>query len=142
MKHRRGFLMIELMFTLMLLGIFALVATQLFHASFHVLSGSGLEGEAATRFDLAANMLRVDVAMSASSNMSDSQTLVLHESDGSEVKWSVNGKTTLLRQSSGQQRVWDIDQPIVIHKDGTVTLMGTANDVAGQVAMVSAGGDK
>jgi len=132
---RSGFAILELLFVLALLGVFALLATQLFRASINVMHNAARTGESAMRFDSAMAVMRDDIFLSASTEMPDSNSLVVHRPDGSIVRWQTAG-TEIQRTSGDTIRQWNVDQKIQLRQQGQIVLLQPATGA--ELAMASA----
>jgi len=121
--HRRGYLIVEMLFWLGLLTVFAFVAGHLFVRTFRVIHDSGQQVEDETRFDTAVRQLRRDVAQAKGMDVQGQQTLVVHRPAG-DVQWRSDGNG-ISRSSSGDVLTWQVGQPVQFAIDGQVVLVRT-----------------
>jgi type II secretory pathway pseudopilin PulG len=135
-RRNQGYLIIEVLIVLMLLGVFALVATRLFYASMKVITASSSGTDPAMRFDTAIAALRQDLSTADSSEMPDAKTLVIHAPGNQIVRWQADGTHELSRESMGQQRRWDVAAPVEFHRDGSIVLVRPIDNPTAEIAMI------
>jgi len=131
MKSRchRGFLMIELLFVLGMLGVFALITTRLFYSSFGILNRSGSAQRDAMRFANATAALRRDVNDCDQAKVISAGELDMTDVDGSSLRWTA-AADGLLRTSATDQRHWTLGEPVSFAGRGELVLLcsGKAGD--------------
>jgi len=86
--RRRGYLLVEMLILLVVLGIFALIAGKLMVTSIKAMTLTRHREETARRFDLAISRLRADVG-SATLIESDAESATLRHPDGRTIVWRV-----------------------------------------------------
>jgi hypothetical protein len=123
--YRRGYLLVEVIFWIALMGVFGLAAGRLFHANFRVLRDSGAQTEAARRFDDATKLMRSDVS-AAVWELPDSRTLIVH-ARGNDIRWQAE-RGGLTRTSADAANHWEFGQPIVFIKDQEILLVQGGTD--------------
>ncbi len=133
--RRSGFALLELLFVLALLGVFALLATRLFYASINTMHGAARTGESAARFDSAMAVMRDDIFLSDSTEMPDSNSLVIHRAGADTIRWQTTG-TDIERTADNATRHWNVEQKIELHQQGKIVLIQPAT--GGELAMASA----
>jgi prepilin-type N-terminal cleavage/methylation domain-containing protein len=132
---RSGFTVTELLFVLLLLGVFALMGTRLFYASVGIMQGAAKITESAMRFDSAMAAMQHDVFLSDSTEMLSPNSLTVHRTNGSPVQWQASG-TDIERTAGDAQQHWNIGQKIDIRLQGQIVLIHPA--IGGELAMASA----
>jgi prepilin-type N-terminal cleavage/methylation domain-containing protein len=133
--NRRAFALLELLFVLALLGVFALMATRLFYASVAVMRTAALSTESAMRFDSAMAAMRHDVFLSDSIQMLNPDSLEVHRPGGAVIQWETTGNE-LDRTADNTHHHWDVGQKIELRLQGNILLVRPS--VGGELAMASA----
>lgn len=131
---RSGYMMLELMCVLGLLGVFALISSRLFQSTVTVWHGAAAAGDSAMRFDSAMSVMREDIFLSDSTEMSSSNSLVVHRADSGVIRWQANG-SEIQRTSSDAQRSWNVGQKINLRQHGKIVLVQPVT--GGELAMAS-----
>jgi hypothetical protein len=136
--HRRGYLIIEMLFWIGLLGVFAFTAGHLFVRTFRVIHDSQVQIDCATRFDAAVQRLREDVAAATSTETQGDQMLLVHQPAG-DVQWRSDGKQSIARTASDGERSWDVGQRIAFAMDGQIALVrADPSNIASDIAIATA----
>ncbi len=127
---RRGFMLTELLYTLMILGVFSILADRLFVSTFGVTSKAAEQTEVSTKCGAAINQLRTDVAASESCEIANEESLNCNTS----VSWTIE-KTDLVRRSGGAEQRWYIGKTAKFRREGKLVLLQTSEDPASDIAM-------
>jgi hypothetical protein len=130
----RGYLIIEMLFWLGLLGVFGLTAGRLFQSTFRVIHEASEETESVTRFDSAIKVLRDDLRSSTSCDEPDMHTLIAHSAQG-DVRWKQDEQRDLVRSTGGAEQRWAIGQALEFQRDGALVLLRSGGDSAGDIAL-------
>jgi type II secretory pathway pseudopilin PulG len=138
-RHRRaalGFTISELLIAIGILGIFGLVATQLFYSSFRVSHATAAQQDAAGSFDSAVSVLRSDVWTAPEIAAPDARTAKL-----GKVTWTIK-ETTLTRDTGdgARPRTWPMPKGTSFAADGAALVLrvpAAAGECGGDVRMVS-----
>jgi type II secretory pathway pseudopilin PulG len=139
-RRRGGYLLLEMLVTLSLFGVFGLLAAQLFRTSFQAATQTPRATESAMRFDAAIKTLRADVFVAVSVEMTQPRTLLIHESGGNAIQWQADGKGELSRKAADQERSWNVGQPIGFRQDGAIVIVRPSADANDELAMTRGGG--
>ena len=131
---RSGYMLLELMCVLGLLGVFALISSHLFKSTITVWHGAAVAGDSAMRFDSAMAVMREDVFLSDSTEMPDSNSLVVHQADGGVIRWQAEG-SEIQRTSGAAQRSWNVGQNILLRQQGKIVLVQPVT--GGELAIAS-----
>lgn len=118
----RGFLIIELLFVLGMLGVFALLMTRVFYSSFGIMHKAGFAQRDALRFDAATAALRHDVGNATQISVISPAELSINQADGSTVQWSAN-RNALIRTAGGTPQQWMLGEPISFAARGGLMLL-------------------
>jgi prepilin-type N-terminal cleavage/methylation domain-containing protein len=132
---RSGFTVTELLFVLLLLGVFALMGTRLFYASVGVMQGAAKITESAMRFDSAMAAMQHDVFLSDSTEMLSPNSLTVHQPGGPAIQWQTAG-AEIQRTAGDTHQQWNVGQKIDIRLQGQIVLIHPA--IGGELAMASA----
>ena len=132
---RSGYMILEMMCVLGLLSVFALISSHLFQSTVTVWHGAAAAGDSAMRFDSAVDVMREDVFLSDSTEMPDSNSLVIHRADGGVIRWQAGG-SDIRRISGDAQRNWNVGQKIQLRQQGKIVLVQPVT--GGELAIASA----
>jgi hypothetical protein len=80
-------------------------------------------------------VMREDIFLSDSTEMSNSNSLVVHQADGGVIRWQAED-SEIQRISGDAQRSWDVGQKIQLHQQGKIILVQPAT--GGELAMAGA----
>jgi type II secretory pathway pseudopilin PulG len=138
-RHRRaalGFTISELLIAIGILGIFGLVATQVFYSSFRVSRTTAEKQDAAGSFDSAVSVLRSDVWTAPEIAAPDPGTAKL-----GKVTWTIKD-TTLTRDTGdgARPRTWPMPKGTSFAADGASLVLrvpAATGERGGDVRMVS-----
>ena len=103
--RKGGFVLINVLFALMLLGAFALAATRVFRLSLQTTESSAKGQERSLRVEQALHTMRADVWQADSVDAVESTTMRLAEADGA-VEWKTQGEGELVRTAGKDVRKW------------------------------------
>jgi Tfp pilus assembly protein PilX len=95
---RRGYALVEILFVLGLLTIFAVVATRLFGSTVRVMHAAAEQQNTTSALDSALRALRRDVWNASSVAATDAHTLRIAQAEQS-VEWSVDADGNLVRST-------------------------------------------
>lgn len=132
---RSGYMILEMLCVLGLLGVFGLISSRLFQSTVTVWHGAAAAGESAMRFDSAMAVMREDVFLSDSTEMPDSNSLVVHQADDNVIRWQAEG-SDIQRISGDAQRSWSVGQKIQLRQQGKIVLVQPVT--GGELAIASA----
>ena len=112
--RRRAITLAELLVAIGLLGVFALAATQLFHATIRIGHATAQQQDTAGSFDAALNALRGDVWIASEIAATDATAAKL-----GNVTWTIRD-TTLTRVASDgtPPRTWPVPKGTVFITEG------------------------
>ena len=132
----RAFTIAELLFAIGILGIFGLLATQVFYGSFRVSRATAQQQDAAGSFDSAVSVLRSDVWTAPEIAAPDPATVKL-----GKVTWTIKDDT--LTRDAGDDsrpRTWPMPKGTSFAADGAALVLrvpASTGERGGDVRMVS-----
>ena len=146
-RRRAGFTLAHVLIALPLLGLFAVVSTQLLRATWRASSEMRIAAESAARLDGALHRLRAD-AWGASELSAEGAAATIRTPDGATVVWRtdpVGGTLTRVLTpdkdrpaSAASQTVWKGLPPgIALAADGPALRVSMPNPTAGRTADVT-----
>jgi type II secretory pathway pseudopilin PulG len=103
--RRRGFLLVNILVVLMLLGAFMLAATRVFRLSILSTQSASREQERALRLEQAMRALRADVWQASAVQSVQPNQLQLTTGD-SPVRWDIDGEGNLTRSAGKDSQSW------------------------------------
>jgi prepilin-type N-terminal cleavage/methylation domain-containing protein len=105
---RPGFTMIEIMATLILLGIFFEASVKVFNSTVLLSSASQDLCDHTSQIDSAMHQLRTDVWNCAAITVADPKSIDVVSAGGAKTSWQFDGKNHLSRtDADGQSARWD-----------------------------------
>jgi competence protein ComGC len=139
-RHHRAFLLVEMMFALALLVVFALIATRMVRLAMEIPRRVAARDTSAQRLDSAIRALRRDVWSASSIECPDDRTLKI--GNGSAVTWKVGSDGAITRASSadkGGPARWMIDGAARFKADGPTFTLSIIHPISaqGRVEMIS-----
>jgi hypothetical protein len=121
-NRRHGFLMIELIFVLGTLAVFALLATRLFYSSEGIFRTSGFVQRDAARFAAATTRLRDDVSNADEVRVVSPNQLQIAEAASPPLQWRIAGDD-LVRIAGAVEQHWAINEPTSFAAQGKMVLL-------------------
>jgi type II secretory pathway component PulJ len=107
MKRRAGFMLINMLIVIALLGAFAVVADRVFRLSLLTCSKAAREQEESIRLEQAINTLRADVWGARNLEATGTSRLRITDARGRAVRWETQADGEVVRtQGDDQQQRW------------------------------------
>jgi type II secretory pathway component PulJ len=104
MKRRCGFMLINMLIVIALLGAFAVVADRVFRLSLQTTSKVAREQEESIRLEQATNTLRADVWGARNVETAATSGLRITDAGGSAVQWETQANGDVVRTQGEDQR--------------------------------------
>ena len=101
--NRRGFMLIEILVALALLGVFALLATALFRGSMRATSEAPMRQDQMTRVAGLLDRIRDDAWRAGAMTVSGERTLVLDGGSDAEIRWEQPEHGVVTRSAAGEE---------------------------------------
>ena len=127
-RFARGFTVTEMLFTLAIMGVSAILVTRLFTGSMHVINSAPQSQNHFAAIDRMSASVRRDTWGATNIAAPDTQTLVLSQSNGGKVTWHFAGDSVSRSDSEGEQH-WPMDVSLSAAREGSqVVLKSRTND--------------
>ncbi|MFI5377859.1 MAG: prepilin-type N-terminal cleavage/methylation domain-containing protein [Tepidisphaerales bacterium] len=130
-RHRHGFTLLSLLIALVLLGVFALVAGEVFNNTMRAVRTSADIHNQLNSFEGLLARLREDAWAARSVQVENPQTAVLVDSAAQKIVWSIAGTGEFTRTAGADVCRWNkFDVPLVFaaHPSGLLLQQGTRAD--------------
>jgi prepilin-type N-terminal cleavage/methylation domain-containing protein len=121
---RRAFTLTELLFTLALMGIAAVLSTRLFTGSIRVIHSAPQTQNHYAAIDRISASLRQDIWGASNIENPDAQTIVLIQPDRSQIKWTFDGDS-VKRIASDHEHRWPMLTPLSVARDAAQVIVKT-----------------
>src|SRR5262249_18755390 len=101
---RRGFTLIEMLVTVILLGVFGLLVAQLFHATFMLNYDTANAHNAVPSFNFAAGRMRTDVWSAKKVELKSAHSATVTTAGDSAITWTIDQGVLAREDGSGRDR--------------------------------------